>query len=128
MYYTCCTTYWMTHVYFFCSFLQFFNSIHWYVFWACVYSFIGGFVANGIISIIIVALETRYALPSSRSGMIASSSNFGAFPFLIIVGYLGDRFHKPKLMSIGTFLLSLGCLLFALPHFIGGKYQYVKSG
>ena len=86
------------------------------------------FIVNGVVGIIIVTLETRYELSSYESGMIASAYGLGGIPFLIIIGYIGDRVYKPKLMSIGVLIVSIGCFLFALPHFIGGKYQYTLFG
>lgn len=109
------------------SCLQFFNSIRWHVFWHCVFSFCEGFIVNGVINIIIVTLEKRYELTSKKSGMIASANDFGAAALLILVGYLGTYANKPRLMAAGMFLMSLGCLVFALPQFIGDEYTYSIS-
>ncbi|KAJ8309211.1 hypothetical protein KUTeg_014085 [Tegillarca granosa] len=87
-----------------------------------------GFIVNGIINVILPALEKRYALSSSRSGFIASGNDIGALVVLLFVGYFGERRHKPKIMAAGIFFMCFGCLLFALPQFIGDKYSYVLSG
>lgn len=117
---------------YFCSLyfrcLQFMNSIRWHVFWQCIFNFFEGFIVNGIINIILPALEKRYGLSSSRSGFIASGNDIGALVVLLFVGYFGERRHKPRLMAIGIFIMCFGCLLFALPQFIGDKYSYVLSG
>uniref|UniRef100_K1QEF8 Solute carrier organic anion transporter family member n=1 Tax=Magallana gigas TaxID=29159 RepID=K1QEF8_MAGGI len=109
------------------SCLQFFNSIRWHVFWHCAFSFCEGFIVNGVINIIIVTLEKRYELTSQKSGMIASANDFGAAALLILVGYLGTYANKPRLMAAGMFLMSLGCLVFSLPQFIGDEYTYSIS-
>lgn len=59
--------------------------------------------------------------------MIASANDFGAAALLILVGYLGTYANKPRLMAAGMFLMSLGCLVFALPQFIGDEYTYSIS-
>jgi MFS family permease len=80
------------------------------------------------VNVILPALEKRYDLSSSKSAIIASANDFGAFVLLIVVGYFGERRHKPKLMGIGVLVMALGCLLFSLPQFVGGKYAYTISG
>ncbi|XP_062617844.1 solute carrier organic anion transporter family member 4A1-like [Saccostrea cucullata] len=107
--------------------LQFFNTIQWNVFWQCVFNFFEGFIVNGVVNVIIPALEKRYSLSSKRSAIIASANDFGAFIFFIFVGYIGERVHKPKLMAAGVLVMSLGSFLFLLPHFIGEKYHFILS-
>ncbi|XP_048259145.1 solute carrier organic anion transporter family member 4C1-like [Haliotis rufescens] len=107
--------------------LQCMNSIQAHVIWQCVFNFCEGFVVNGIINVVIVALETRYALPSSMSGLISSSNDFGTFLVILPISYFGEHRHKPRLMAMGIVVMALGSLLFALPHFIGGEYEYTLS-
>ncbi|KAK3587808.1 hypothetical protein CHS0354_042772 [Potamilus streckersoni] len=108
-------------------YLQRFNTIRWHVFWQCVFNFFEGFAVNGIINVIIPALEKRYSLSSSRSGLIASSYDFGAFLCYLFIGYFGEQRHKPRILAFGIVLMSIGCLIFSLPQFIVGKYEYTVS-
>ena len=108
--------------------LQFFNKIQWNVFWQCIFNFFEGFIVNGVVNVIIPALEKRYNLSSQRSAIIASGNDFVAFIFFVFVGYIGERVHKPKLMAAGVLVMSLGSFIFLLPHFIGEKYHYTLSG
>ena len=117
-----------TYSFYIRSCLQWLNSIRWHVFWQCVFNFFEGFIVNGVVNVILPALEKRYDLSSSKSAIIASANDFGAFVLLIVVGYFGERRHKPKLMGIGVLVMALGCLLFSLPQFVGGKYAYTISG
>ena len=110
------------------SYLQCFNTIQWHVICQCIFNFFEGFVVNGVINVVLVALEKRYSLPSSKSGVIASSNDFGAIVCVTLVGYFGEQRHKPKLMGIGILLMAVGCFVFALPQFIGDKYEYTVSG
>ncbi|KAK3092949.1 hypothetical protein FSP39_009291 [Pinctada imbricata] len=93
-----------------------------------MYLLVQGFLVNGLINIVLVALETRFGMSSSRSAVIVSSHDFGAVLFIVIVGYFGEKCHKPRVMASGIFLMSLGSFLFALPHFISEPYQYTVSG
>lgn len=110
------------------SCLQCFNKIQVHVICQCVFNFFEGFVVNGVINVVLVALEKRYSLPSSKSGVIASSNDFGAVVFLPLIGYFGEQRHKPRLMGTGILLMALGCFVFALPQFISDKYEYTISG
>ncbi|XP_052697071.1 solute carrier organic anion transporter family member 4A1-like isoform X2 [Crassostrea angulata] len=107
--------------------LQVFNKIQWNVFWQCIFNFFEGFIVNGVVNVIIPALEKRYSLSSQRSAIIASGNDFGAFIFFVFIGYIGERVHKPKLMAAGVLVMSLGSFVFLLPHFIGEKYHYTLS-
>ncbi|XP_076095973.1 solute carrier organic anion transporter family member 4A1-like isoform X2 [Mytilus galloprovincialis] len=104
------------------------NSIRWHVFWQCIFTFFDGFIVSGVVNVIIPALEKRYELSSSKSAIIVSANDFGAFVLLIFLGYFGERRHKPKLMGAGILLMAFGCLVFSLPQFIGEKYAYTISG
>ena len=42
--------------------LQFFNKIRWIVFWQCVFNFFEDFIVNGVVTVIIPALEKRFNL------------------------------------------------------------------
>ncbi|XP_033735056.1 solute carrier organic anion transporter family member 4A1-like isoform X2 [Pecten maximus] len=109
------------------TFLQAFNSIRWHVFWQCVFNFFEGFVVNGVINVIIPSLEKRYEMSSSRSSIIASANDFGALVVLIFISYYGGQRNKPRIMAAGVFLMSIGSLIFSLPHFVGDKYTYTSS-
>nr|XP_022328748.1 solute carrier organic anion transporter family member 4A1-like [Crassostrea virginica] len=109
------------------SSLQFLNTVKWYVFWQCMFGFFDGFVVNGVINIIIVALEKRYQLSSQKSGLIASANDFGSVVIYILVGFLGTHANKPRVIGIGLAIMSLGCFVFVMPHFVGDLYQYTLS-
>ncbi|XP_070181232.1 solute carrier organic anion transporter family member 4A1-like [Littorina saxatilis] len=108
--------------------LQCLNNVRAHVLFHVLFNFFEGFVVNGVINVIIVALETRYKLSSIKSGLIASGNDFGAFPFLLFVGFFMEGRRKPRYMASGVLVMALGCLLFVLPHFLGGKYTYTVSG
>lgn len=112
----------------FFSCIQWFNTIRWHVFFQCIFNFFEGFIVNGVINVIIPALEKRYELSSSKSAIIASANDFGTFILLLLVGYFGEKRHKPRLMGLGILIMSVGCFLFSVPHFVGDRYVYTISG
>ena len=107
---------------------QVFNSIRWFVFWTCAFSLFQGFVVNGVINAIISTLEKRFELPSSKSGLIASSNDFFAFFLVLAISYYGGNRNKPKLIGIGILTLGIGSFVFSLPHFLAGEYSYGNTG
>lgn len=39
---------------------------------------------------------------------------------IVFVSYFGAKLHRPKLIGIGCFIMGLGSILTALPHFFMG--------
>ncbi|XP_053112162.1 solute carrier organic anion transporter family member 1B3-like isoform X2 [Hemicordylus capensis] len=40
------------------------------------------------------------------------------------VSYFGAKLHRPRIIALGCFIMSLGSILAAMPHFIMGRYKY----
>ncbi|NXL24034.1 SO4C1 protein, partial [Setophaga kirtlandii] len=83
-----------------------------------------GIVVNGLINISISTIEKRYELNSSLTGLISASYDISFCLLSLFVSYLGERGHKPRWLAFSAFMLGLGSLVFSLPHFSSGKYQY----
>ncbi|NXE36780.1 SO4C1 protein, partial [Ptilorrhoa leucosticta] len=83
-----------------------------------------GIVVNGLINISISTIEKRYELNSSLTGLISASYDIAFCVLSLFVSYLGERGHKPRWLAFSAFMLGLGALVFSLPHFSSGKYQY----
>lgn len=110
------------------SCLQMFNTIHWYVTWVCLFSIVQGFIVNGVINAVISSLERRFDLPSSKSGLIASSNDFLAFFLVLLISFYGSERNKPRIIGCGVVVLAVGSLLFSLPHFMTDLYNYSGTG
>lgn len=86
--------------------------------------YLQGMIVNGFISVVITSIERRFDMASTETGMIASFYDIAAVVCLIPVSYFGGFGRKPRYVGTGIFLLGLGSLLFALPHFTTGLYNY----
>ena len=78
---------------------------------------ISGFTAAGLTS-----MERRFQLSSKQAGMIVAAHDVSSLIFVVFVSYYGETRHKAKWIGIGALITSIGCLLFALPHALAGKY------
>ena len=73
------------------------------------------------------SLETRYKLSSFQLGWITNAFDITILVTVIFISYFGGNSHKPKWLGGGMFVLGIGSLFFALPHFIAGEYHIGKS-
>ncbi|XP_062369850.1 solute carrier organic anion transporter family member 4C1 [Cinclus cinclus] len=83
-----------------------------------------GIVVNGLINISISTIEKRYELNSSLTGLISASYDIAFCVLSLFVSYFGERGHKPRWLAFSAFMLGLGSLVYSLPHFSSGSYQY----
>ncbi|NXA50510.1 SO4C1 protein, partial [Nothocercus julius] len=83
-----------------------------------------GIVVNGLINISISTIEKRYELNSSLTGLISASYDIAFCVLSLFISFFGERGHKPRWLAFSAFMLGLGSLVFALPHFSSGKYHY----
>ncbi|KAI6058311.1 Solute carrier organic anion transporter family member 4C1 [Aix galericulata] len=83
-----------------------------------------GIVVNGLINISISTIEKRYELNSSLTGLISASYDIAFCILSLFVSFFGERGHKPRWLAFSAFMLGLGSLIFSLPHFSSGKYQF----
>ncbi|GAA6104192.1 solute carrier organic anion transporter family member 4A1 [Tachysurus ichikawai] len=104
-------------------FIQNFNTVRWMLFFLCVASFLQGMIINGFINTVITSIERRFDLRSYQAGLIASSYDIAACVCLTFVSYFGGTGHKPRWLGWGVFIMALGSIVFALPHFTTPPYQ-----
>ena len=83
-----------------------------------------GIVVNGLVNISISTIEKRYELQSSLTGLISSSYDIAFCLLSLFVSFSGERGHKPRWLAFSSFMIGLGALVFSLPKFFSGKYQF----
>ncbi len=49
---------------------------------------------NGFVNVVISTLERRFDLPSTKSGLIASTYDIATSSIVVFVSYYGERRHK----------------------------------
>lgn len=99
-------------------FIQRFSSIKVFVFFLSFLVTLQQALSSGYINSVITTIEKRFEIPSSLSGLIASSYEIGNVITVIFVSYLGSRRHIPVWIAVGAVIMGIGSLVFVLPHFI----------
>ena len=97
--------------------LQFLNTARWYTLFIFLANFFQGLVVNGLVGVVLSTLERRFSLTSVQSSWIVSVYDVASVPFIIATIYIGARCHRPFWTGFGQFLVLVGTILFALPHF-----------
>ncbi|NXM20502.1 SO4C1 protein, partial [Ploceus nigricollis] len=106
------------------SVLQLCNNAEGYLAAYSLLAIFQGIVVNGLINISISTIEKRYELNSSLTGLMSASYDIAFCLLSLFVSYFGERGHKPRWLAFSAFMLGLGSLVFSLPHFSSGKYEY----
>lgn len=78
-------------------------------------------LSSGYINSVITTIEKRFEIPSSLSGLVASSYEIGNVITVIFVSYLGSRRHIPVWIGVGAVIMGIGSLIFMVPHFIADE-------
>ncbi|NXF10219.1 SO4C1 protein, partial [Smithornis capensis] len=104
--------------------LQLFNNPEGYLAAYSLLAIFQGIVVNGLVNISISTIEKRYELNSFLIGVIAAGYDIAFCMLSLFVSFFGERGHKPRWLALSAFMLGLGSLIFSLPHFSSGKYQF----
>lgn len=104
------------------GFLQGLLSSRWILVFCSFYVGLQGFAVTGLSGVVVSSIEKRYYLQSSQAGSIFSCYDAGNAIASILVSYLGYS-HKSKWLGAGALVLSLGCMLFALPQLLVDEYE-----
>lgn len=104
------------------TFLQRFAKAKWFLVFQCWFVLAQGMIVSGLSGVVISSLERRFSLKTNEVGAIVSCYDIAAAIMAVFVSYYGHH-HKPKWLGIGAFILGIGCLLFALPHILVGRYE-----
>ncbi|XP_015600902.1 solute carrier organic anion transporter family member 3A1 [Cephus cinctus] len=98
-------------------FIQRFAGIKVFVFLLSFLVTLQQALSSGYINSVITTIEKRFEIPSSLSGVIASSYEIGNVITVIFVSYLGSRRHIPVWIAIGAVIMGVGSMIFMVPHF-----------
>ncbi|RUS70101.1 hypothetical protein EGW08_022140 [Elysia chlorotica] len=87
------------------------------------YSFVLGFLVNGVNNVNISSIERRFSLSSTQMGLTSSFFDISGSTVALILGYFGSGKRKPRLLVITTFISAMGSLLMSSPHFLTESYK-----
>ncbi|KAL3088825.1 hypothetical protein niasHS_009117 [Heterodera schachtii] len=102
--------------------LQKFARKEWMLILLCWFCTIQGMIVNGLFPSSISTIERRFQFSTSTLGRIMQFYDFGYVLFCIPVSYFGGRHSKSTGLGAGLLLMSLGSLVFTLPHFLAEPY------
>ncbi|XP_071442039.1 solute carrier organic anion transporter family member 3A1 [Hetaerina americana] len=80
-------------------------------------------LSSGYINSVITTIEKRFEIPSSLSGLVASSYEIGNVITVIFVSYLGSRRHIPVWIAVGSVIMGIGSMVFMIPHFVAEPHS-----
>ncbi|XP_078070846.1 solute carrier organic anion transporter family member 4C1-like [Mustelus asterias] len=104
--------------------LQCCNNAKGYLVFYSLLGIIQGTLVNGLVNINITTIEKRYNLNSFTTGLISTGYDMAFSVLSLFISYHGQKGHKPRWLAFSAFMLGLGSLVFCLPHFTSGLYNY----
>ncbi|XP_055328730.1 solute carrier organic anion transporter family member 74D-like isoform X2 [Paramacrobiotus metropolitanus] len=75
-------------------------------------------MSNSYFSSVIPSIEKRFNLSSKMMGLILSINDVGHVLVALLVGHFGGRGHRPRWIALGSFILGVALMLFALPELV----------
>ncbi|XP_075710955.1 solute carrier organic anion transporter family member 4C1 [Rhinoderma darwinii] len=106
------------------SFLQCCNNPKGYLVMFSLLAILQGTAVNGLVNVVISTIEKRYDLNSSLTGLISASYDIAFCLLSLFVSFYGQRGHKPRWLAFSALMIGIGSIVFSLPHFTSGRYQY----
>ncbi|XP_027205344.2 solute carrier organic anion transporter family member 74D-like [Dermatophagoides pteronyssinus] len=76
---------------------------------------------------IISTLEKRYAFETKVSGFLLIADNLSEMILSPIIGYLGSKYNRSRLIAFGEMVVVISCFLSAMPYFIYGTATHLGS-
>ncbi|XP_038052436.1 solute carrier organic anion transporter family member 5A1-like [Patiria miniata] len=72
---------------------------------------------------ILTTLEKQYRITTSVGGLVLSTSDFASLLSIIGLTYLGNKWHKPRMLGVLGIMTGLGGILSGIPHFMYPAYR-----
>uniref|UniRef100_A0A6J0V237 Solute carrier organic anion transporter family member n=2 Tax=Pogona vitticeps TaxID=103695 RepID=A0A6J0V237_9SAUR len=94
---------------------------------ALAFTYFSKVFSGAIMKSSITQLERRFDISSSIAGFMDGGFELGNLLVIAFVSYFGAKLHRPRMIALGCFVMSLGSFLSAMPHFFMGYYRYDTS-
>ncbi|XP_062990863.1 solute carrier organic anion transporter family member 1B3-like [Elgaria multicarinata webbii] len=91
---------------------------------ALAFTYFSKVFSGAIMKSSITQIERRFGISSSRVGVMDGGFELGNLLMIAFVSYFGAKFHRPRIIALGCFIMSFGSFLTAMPHFFMGYYKY----
>ncbi|XP_053892411.1 solute carrier organic anion transporter family member 1A5-like isoform X2 [Malaclemys terrapin pileata] len=91
---------------------------------ASSFAYIAKTMSGAYMNSMLTQIERRFNIPASLVGIINGSFEIGNLLVIAFVSYFGAKLHRPRIIALGCTVMSFGCLLISLPHFLMERYQY----
>ncbi|KAM4050891.1 solute carrier organic anion transporter family member 4C1 [Anomaloglossus baeobatrachus] len=109
------------------SFLQCCNNPTGYLVMYSLLAIMQGTAVNGLVNVVISTIEKRYDLNSSLTGLISASYDIAFCLLSLFVSFYGQRGHKPRWLAFSALMIGIGSIVFSVPHFTSGRYQFGRK-
>ncbi|XP_027653187.2 solute carrier organic anion transporter family member 1A2 isoform X3 [Falco cherrug] len=90
-------------------------------------AYVGKTMSGAYMNSMYTQIEKQFNIPASLVGIINGSFEIGNLLLIGFVSYFGAKLHRPRIIALGCTVLSFGCLLISLPHFLFGRYHIESS-
>ncbi|XP_796312.3 solute carrier organic anion transporter family member 4A1 [Strongylocentrotus purpuratus] len=107
--------------------LQSFNTAPWLLVTLTAAVGIEAMLVTGFVTSSLTSIERRFQLRSRDLGIIISSFDVTSIILVLFVTFVGGRGNKPRWLGIGSIIIGIGALIYALPHVTTGNYRYATS-
>ncbi|XP_022106230.1 solute carrier organic anion transporter family member 5A1-like [Acanthaster planci] len=84
----------------------------------CFQATIGLYIAG-----VLTTLERQYRITTSVAGLVLSTSDFASLVSIALVSYVGDTWHRPRIVGVFGILTAVGGFLSGVPHFLYPAYR-----
>ncbi|XP_032886801.1 solute carrier organic anion transporter family member 2B1-like [Amblyraja radiata] len=72
-------------------------------------------------------IEKQFGFSSKMSGILAVVHQVTNTILVLFVSYFGMKVHRPRVVSLGGFLVAMAGFLTTVPHFIKGPYVFDQT-
>ncbi|KAH7953283.1 hypothetical protein HPB49_006913 [Dermacentor silvarum] len=90
----------------------------------CCMVFLQGFVANGLVYMVLPTLERRFELKSLEAGTIVAMYHLASCISAPLVTLVAARRSKPFYLAMSAVVIGIGTMVIVLPHFMTPHYMY----
>nr|XP_050039737.2 solute carrier organic anion transporter family member 4A1-like [Dermacentor andersoni] len=92
----------------------------------CCMVFLQGFVANGLVYMVLPTLERRFELKSLEAGTIVAMYHLASCISAPLVTLVAARRSKPLYLAMSAVVIGIGTMVIVLPHFMAPHYMEEK--